>query len=405
MPNVSRSDTASRSFRLSRNWWRSNDPADTNQGTTLPATPGAFDYISVNDNAATFQMRPLETSPLRTGSPDTSEDDIPLPTRKNEEKNRKSFHSKCSSCWSRLSLCHLFAALLCVVGGGIFTVYVKWTCDMMMQSLAEVMHVYWKWIEAASISVTAAGAIMMTLSLLVFIYSLVVGNDAKIEKIDYDEKQSIGHHLRNPSSRYPPLIFMLILYPAFIVWLFLFAVSVAFTYGSMILNGVCNTEEIWPLWHGINAPDSEICDTILEGEDCINCIDLYQFHFLFPPDTRKEDMWVCGSEIWQMCATDLPAISDMWVFCLAGSTCVVFGITLHLVALTHTRTRLGEEKTMREKLDLKYIQERVNKALTKKTYEGEGKGRGRRRKRKEKSEVDRGTTQKLLMSKNNTSTT
>jgi hypothetical protein len=39
---------------------------------------------------------------------------------------------------------------------------------------------------------------------------------------------------------------------------------------------------------------------------CIECIDLYPLHFLFPGGVRREDMEICGREVWLLCSADLP---------------------------------------------------------------------------------------------------
>ena len=69
---------------------------------------------------------------------------------------------------------------------------------------------------------------------------------------------------------------------------------------SLMLDGVCNTEEIAPLWQTDPPPSHTNCSYVVEAEvaKCVDCIDLYPFNFLFPEDARKEDMWLCGREIW-----------------------------------------------------------------------------------------------------------
>jgi hypothetical protein len=106
-----------------------------------------------------------------------------------------------------------------------------------------------------------------------------------------------------------------------------------------------------------------VCTTILEGSDCVDCIDLYQFHFMFPPHARKEDMWLCGREVWQLCAQELPRVTSRWLMCLVGSVMVVAGISLQLMTLTMVRTQLGAERDWREEAELIYIRRKVDSAL------------------------------------------
>ena len=113
-----------------------------------------------------------------------------------------------------------------------------------------------------------------------------------------------------PPSQKSSTFFMLTLYPAVPVWICFLGVSLALGLWNWALQGVCDSEEITPLWQDLSRPPiSSECETVEEGEDCINCIDLYQFHFIFPAETRKEDMWLCGKEIVDFCSADLPAVS------------------------------------------------------------------------------------------------
>ncbi len=74
-------------------------------------------------------------------------------------------------------------------------------------------------------------------------------------------------------------------------------------------------------------------------------------------------MWICGTEIELFCSDYIPGIVLYWLLCIIGSAVVVFGVSVHLVVLTHERTRLGEERRLREESDLRYIQNRVSHAL------------------------------------------
>jgi hypothetical protein len=136
-----------------------------------------------------------------------------------------------------------------------------------------------------------------------------------------------------------------------------------------MLDGVCNTPEVAPIWQVVPPPSDTVCKTILEGEDCVDCIDLYQFNFMFPSSARKEDMWLCGREIWLLCSSNLPSICTDWIFCIVACFLVVLGISVHLFDLSHARTMLGEERNRRDLEEMQYINKRVSRALL-----GNGKG-------------------------------
>ena len=90
---------------------------------------------------------------------------------------------------------------------------------------------------------------------------------------------------------------------------------------------------------------------------------MYPFHFIFPEDARKEDMWICGREIFLFCDEDLPKIVSWWIISLISSALTCFGVILHLHDLSWTRTHLMEEKNCKAKQELTYIRSHVKSAL------------------------------------------
>jgi len=52
--------------------------------------------------------------------------------------------------------------------------------------------------------------------------------------------------------------------------------------------------------------------------------------------------------------------------CLGGCALVLIGLAAHLAQLSHDRTRLGEKRSMQERLDSAYINNRVSVAIARK---------------------------------------
>ena len=125
---------------------------------------------------------------------------------------------------------------------------------------------------------------------------------------------------------------------------------------------MCYNENIKPIWTDQTADTSE-CKTILEGEKCIDCIDLYPFHFVFPSGTQKVDMWICGREIYLYCDEDLPQIIKWWILCLISSFVTLIGLIMHLHDLSYFRTCIMEENKFRQRQELTYIRSHVKSAL------------------------------------------
>ena len=110
----------------------------------------------------------------------------------------------------------------------------------------KVFHISRPWMEGASIGLTAAGALMVALSALIFALSFVFWPKSSSEGNSKESMRNRRFSQVRPASKTPPLVLMCMLYPALPVWMFFVAVSVAFHMCSWILDGVCHTEEV--LW-------------------------------------------------------------------------------------------------------------------------------------------------------------
>ena len=146
---------------------------------------------------------------------------------------------------------------------------------------------------------------------------------------------------------------------------------------STVLNGVCNSNETKPLWvtsepfrdNWVHNEDTYKCDVLPsahgDNEECIDCVNLYQFHFLFPQPARKEDMWICGTEIELLCGTYLPIIVNGWQNCAFACLLVILGVSMHLTSLSYERTHLGEEYKQRERIkEHFYINEHIKSEIS-----------------------------------------
>ena len=147
---------------------------------------------------------------------------------------------------------------------------------------------------------------------------------------------------------------------------------------STILIGVCNSDEYKPLWTMSKAIQdnnstmydltTDTCHTVKsphgDNDICTDCIDFYQFHFLFPKSARKEDMWLCGNEIHLLCSSYMPEIASSWQNCSIAALLIIFGITMHLTSLSYERSKLGEERKLRDKIKERfYINQHVKSEI------------------------------------------
>lgn len=356
---------------------------DPDQPLPTPFSPCSFDYYPGQKNNNQIQSnsfrftRVAPTKPLPSVPYGSPEEDSDFDTEEEEEEEeeqspmrvvrrrhinaRPTTTNNNSKKATKLSgterfkwlLVHfpygtLLASLLCITGGILFAVEVHTMSDLTLVTLQEVMHTSYPWIETLEIVCTAAGCLLAALSMLILASTCVTSLS----------------HIGEEKSSTCSLILLLLLYPALFVWGTFMLVSVTSTFVNALLDGVCQTDEIKPIWTYWDSNDGNtICKTIERGEKCVQCIDLYPYHFLFPADARKEDMWICGREIWLFCDEDLPKIVYSWILCLISSIMVLVGVSVHLAALSYTRTQIEEENKLKMYQESRYIRTRVRSVL------------------------------------------
>lgn len=322
-----------------------------------PMSPSSFDFFpgsaepeNPSGEMKTFRFAGAPDGPLPSipsGGEDDSDSEPEIFQRNEVVRRRKSYpklQEPKKTCWD-FPFLSCFACILSVIGGITFAISSHKVTDLILKTLMEVLHTSYVWLEAAEILSTAGGALTAALSILVFSAACI----------------SVYH---NSTNTWPQLIFMGLMYPLLFLWGLFVAVSFASTFVSAVLDRVCYNPEIKPIWtHWNTNDDNTVCQTINEGEQCINCIDLYPFHSIFPPETRKEDMWICGREIYLFCDEDLPSIVTWWIICLISSLLTFLGICMHLHDLSWHRTTMTEEKNLKIKHELQYIRHHVKSAI------------------------------------------
>ncbi len=75
-------------------------------------------------------------------------------------------------------------------------------------------------------------------------------------------------------------------------------------------------------------------------------------------------MWLCGNEIHLLCSTYTPKIASSWQNCSIAALLIIFGITMHLTSLSYKRSKLGEERKLRDKIKERfYINQHVKSEI------------------------------------------
>ena len=326
-----------------------------------PFSPCSFDYYPGSPDPQVPERKSFRFA----GAPDGPLPDIPSEVEEEEESQRSESEGgqpeiivrrriprfkdqPVKPGWADFPYFCCLAMLFCTIGGVTFAVAIHKVTDLIMLTLQEVFHSSYEWLETAEILSTASGCLISALSILIFSSTSI----------------SIYHQNVSGSAQ---LVFMSLIYPRPFFWGLFLALSIACIFVSTVLNGICDTNEISHIWNHWNPlylhPVCETSITIYGRETCKNCIDLYPFHFLFPILARKEDMWICGREIYLFCDADLPQIVNWWITCLMASLLTFLGIIMHLYDLSYFRTTVMEKNKLTMGKELQYIRSHVKSAL------------------------------------------
>ena len=325
-----------------------------NMEPTTPFSPHSFDYYPGSPDPQVPERKSFRFA----GAPDGPLPDIPSGIEEESTESEPEVIVRrriprfkdppVKPTWADFPYFCCLAMLFCTFGGVTFAVAIHKVTDLIMLTLQEVFHSAYEWLEIAEILSTASGCLISALSILTFSSTAI----------------SIYHQNLGGAAQ---LVFICLVYPSLFIWGFFVALSIACIFVSTVLNGVCDTTEISHIWTHWNPSDfNSICETTKTNygfEKCVDCIDLYPFHFLFPVLARKEDMWLCGREIYLFCDEDLPQIVNWWITCLLASIMTFVGIIMHLYDLSYFRTTVKEMDKLKMGKELQYIRSHVKSAL------------------------------------------
>ena len=253
----------------------------------------------------------------------------------------------------------LVACLCCTIGGGLFAAENHVLEIQVLQGL-EDLNVAYPNLETMFVIMTALGGLIVALSLLIF------GADASLTVANLGD--SLG---RFTETRTPARVFLLLMYPAIPIWTCLLGISVSCLTLAMVLKHTCYNDLVLESWRG-NLTDCHTVTDIEGNQKCTNCINVYQFHFMFPSDARKEDMWFCGQkELAELCDLRLPAIVPAWTNCVVGASLTILGIAIHMMVLSYQGANASEQKLLKDLQERHYTSRHVQSAILRRSmHEG-----------------------------------
>ncbi|KAH8373443.1 hypothetical protein KR009_006994, partial [Drosophila setifemur] len=241
----------------------------------------------------------------------------------------------CQSCMARIPYATLIATLMCLLGVGIFCFTMYRGASLTVIMVDQVFHLRLIWIEAVQMIFVIIGAGMAALGIMIlFVGFLATG--ATRYKVYRAWRSRVG-------GRISCAVLMGITYVLNFVWslILCFLVVVTFIY-TMFWN---------------------MCSSVEQSQ---SCIDLTQFHFMFPPNTKLEDMKVCEKyEIKAFCKDGVENAEVMFILATLSTLLVILSLVHYLMCLSANYAHIRDHEKFQELQEIQNLNELEYSATSK----------------------------------------
>ncbi|XP_043501757.1 neuronal membrane glycoprotein M6-a isoform X1 [Polistes fuscatus] len=235
----------------------------------------------------------------------------------------------CNDCMARVPYATLIATIMCCLGVGIFcgTMYRGVTiCSLMMD---QVFYLRLGWLEVLQLVLAIIGASMAALGFMILCVGCLA-TGATRHKVYRAWRSRVG-------GRISCAVFMTITYVSQLIWLVIFAILVIITLLFTIFWGLCSNPRVQSL---------------------DQCIDFTQFSFVFPNNTRVEDMKVCGSqEVKLFCKDFVQNAEVMFILATVAAILTILSLTHYLMCLSANYAHIRDHEKFQELQELQYLQD------------------------------------------------
>lgn len=237
--------------------------------------------------------------------------------------------NQCQDCMTRIPYATVIATIMCIVGVGVFcgTMYRGATLSALM--FDEVFHLRLAWLEPVQLIFVVVGACMGALGLMIlFVGCLATG--ATRHKVYRAWRARVG-------GRISCAVFMSITYVLQIAWLLMLCFLVIVTLIFTIFWSLCTNTDV---------------------QNNKKCIDFKQFDFMFPNNTRPQDMEVCDThEIKLFCKDYVERAEVMFILATVACLLVIISLIHYLICLSANYAHIRDHEKFQELQELQYLQD------------------------------------------------
>ncbi|XP_065359323.1 neuronal membrane glycoprotein M6-a isoform X2 [Calliphora vicina] len=241
----------------------------------------------------------------------------------------------CQSCMARIPYATLIATLMCLLGVGIFCGTMYRGASLTVIMVDQVFHLRLIWIEAVQmIFVTIAAAMAALGFMILFVGFLATG--ATRYKVYRAWRSRVG-------GRISCAVLMGLTYLLNFVWTLILCFLVICTFIYTMFWNMCSSVE-----------------------SSSSCIDLTQFHFMFPANTKPEDMKICEKyEIKAFCKDGVENAEVMFILATLATLLVILSLVHYLMCLSANYAHIRDHEKFQELQEIQNLNELEYSATSK----------------------------------------
>ncbi|XP_073828646.1 neuronal membrane glycoprotein M6 isoform X1 [Musca autumnalis] len=241
----------------------------------------------------------------------------------------------CQSCMARVPYATLIATLMCLLGVGIFCGTMYRGASLTVIMMDQVFHLRLIWIETVRMIFVIIGGTMAALGFMIlFVGFLATG--ATRYKVYRAWRTRVG-------GRISCAVLMGLTYLLNFVWTLILCFLVVCTFIYTMFWNMCSSVE-----------------------RSLSCIDLTQFHFMFPSSTKQEDMKICEPyEIKAFCKDGVENAEVMFILATLATLLVILSLVHYLMCLSANYAHIRDHEKFQELQEIQTLNELEYSATSK----------------------------------------
>ncbi|XP_054721954.1 neuronal membrane glycoprotein M6-b-like [Uloborus diversus] len=228
----------------------------------------------------------------------------------------------CAKCMTRVPYGTLIATIFCCVGVLAFLICLYRAVHLTLRMFEDVFTYNLEWLSDVHVIFIIVGALMGLLAVTLLVVG-IFSTGATRTKIYRGWKSRIG-------GRISSAMCMSVVYILNLVWLCISGCLVVVVFVFYVLRKICEASS--------------------------DCVDLQQFHFLFPNGTDINTLKICKQK--KVFCTDTVNYAGLYyIIAFAASVLVIISLIHYIMCLAANYTRIKDQEKFKDLQELQYLQD------------------------------------------------